>query len=130
MRLELAPFNIHVVNLMTGSVKSNGFSNAPTFALPPTSIYNIAKADIEEIMTNGDLSNGADAAAWADGVVRALGKRNPPHLVWGGQFATQMWFASLFPVGFWDSVLKKATGIQILEQKIKEKGGLGKVKLL
>ena len=130
MRLELAPFGIRTVNLMTGSVVSNGWSNAPTFALPPTSIYNVAKADIERIMSDGELSNGVDTATWAEGVVRTLNQRDPPHWVWGGQYTTQMWFASLFPIGFWDRMVKKVTGIQLLEQKIKEQGGLGKVKLL
>ncbi|KAI1777843.1 IBR finger domain protein [Hypoxylon cercidicola] len=123
LRLELGPFGIKVFNLMTGSVNSNIWDNAPPITLPPASLYNVAKEAIEKFMAGGDIAAaGTDPAVWADQVVRDLGKRNPPRWIWRGRYTSQMRMMSVFPVGFWDGMVKSMSGIAVLEQKVKEQG--------
>ncbi|KAI4858885.1 putative estradiol 17 beta-dehydrogenase [Hypoxylon rubiginosum] len=129
LRLELAPFGIRVVNLMTGSVKSSIWDNAPAITLPPASLYNIAKEAIEKFMGGANVANGTDPNTWAEGVVHDLGRRNPPHWIWRGQFASQARMISWLPIGFLDKMVKGISGVAVLEQKIKEQGGIRKINL-
>lgn len=130
MRLELAPFGIKVINMLTGSVQSTFFDNTPSATLPPTSVYNVAKETIEKVMSGGETaSSGTDRVQWAERVVKDLSKPNPPYWVWRGKFATQVRMAMFLPIGFMDGMIKRLTGIDVLERKIKEQGGPSKIKL-
>lgn len=120
LRLELEPFNIKVINLMTGSVRSTFHDNAPTATLPPTSLYNVAKETVEKAMSGANAANGSDPDAWADQVVKDLSKRNPPYWVWQGKFALLVRIASHLPVGILDSSMKTMVGLDKVEQKVKE----------
>ncbi|KAK7946586.1 dehydrogenase [Apiospora aurea] len=123
LRLELAPFGIRVINMLTGGVKSTFFDNAPTATLPPGSLYNVAKEAVETAMAGEDTAaNGTESSVWADSVVKDLSRPNPAHWVWRGRHATEVRLASLLPVGTLDGVIKKISKIDVLEQKIKEKG--------
>ncbi|KAK5626609.1 hypothetical protein RRF57_002324 [Xylaria bambusicola] len=129
LRLELEPFNIKVINLMTGGVRSTFHSNAPDAKLPPTSLYNVAKEPVERTMSGADAVNGSDPTQWADEVVKELSKRNPPHWVWKGKFSTIVRIASHLPVGMLDGTMKGLVGLDVVEKKIKEQGGPSKVEL-
>ncbi|KAK5992951.1 Short-chain dehydrogenase PC-15 [Cladobotryum mycophilum] len=56
LRLELAPFGIKVINLMTGSLRSTFHDNAPRATLPPDSLYNIAKETVEKTMSGEEAT--------------------------------------------------------------------------
>ncbi|KAI0532990.1 hypothetical protein GGR58DRAFT_488355 [Xylaria digitata] len=127
LRLELEPFNVKVINLMTGGVRSTFHSNAPDATLPLTSLYNIAKEPVEKAMSGADAVNGSDPSQWADEVVKELSKRNPPHWVWKGKFSTLVRIASHLPVGSLDGSMKGMVGLDVVEQKIKEQGGPSKI---
>ncbi|KAI0904734.1 hypothetical protein F4823DRAFT_633729 [Ustulina deusta] len=129
LRLELEPFNIKVINLMMGGVRSTFHSNAPDATLPPTSLYNAAKETVEEAMSGAGAVNGSDPAQWADEVAKELSKRNPPHWVWKGKFSTLVRIASHLPVGSLDGLMKRMVGLDVVGKKIKEQGGPSKVKL-
>ncbi|KAK3943814.1 putative IBR finger domain protein [Diplogelasinospora grovesii] len=129
MRLELQPFGIKVINLMTGAVRSTFHNNAPTATLPPTSLYNIAKEAVEKAMSGADAANGADPDQWAQQVVKELGKRNPPYWVWRGKFATLVRILSHLPIGFMDGTMKSMVGLDVVEKKVQEQGGPSKIKL-
>ncbi|KAI1805199.1 putative estradiol 17 beta-dehydrogenase [Daldinia bambusicola] len=130
LRLELAPFGVKVINLLTGSVATNFFENAPTPVLPPNSLYNVAKEAVEKAMRGSNSTEGAtDPDQWAKQVVKDLTRSSPPHWIWRGKFATQVRIASWFPVGYSDGFLKQIANLNILEQKIKEQGGPEKIKV-
>ncbi|PFH62271.1 hypothetical protein XA68_14402 [Ophiocordyceps unilateralis] len=129
LRLELAPFGIKVINLMTGSVRSTFHDNAPQATLPPTSLYNVAKETVERAMSGQEAAaTGADPAKWADQVVSDLGKSNPPHWLWRGKYSTLVRLASFLPVGFLDGSIKSKVGLDVVERKIREQGGSSKIK--
>ena len=124
LHLELAPFGIKVVEIKSGTVKSHFYDNKDVAKLPPNSIYNIARGEIETspIMSgHSDSSQVGDRYEWADHVIKNLLKTNPPRLVWAGHMA---WLVPIlttfFPTSFMDNMMKKNSGIDILEKRIKE----------
>ena len=124
LRIELAPFGIRVLNLVTGGVKSTFFKNSNDAQLPPESIYNLAKGAIESPMNGKQPGmNKVDAAAWAKLVAKDISQRRPPHLIYRGSQATIARIVSLLPIGTVDRTLKKMSGIDILEQKMQEQSG-------
>lgn len=120
MRLELEPFGIRVINMMTGAVRSGFHNNAPTATLPPTSLYNVAKDAVEKVMSGADADNGADPEQWADLVVKDLSKHNAPYWVWRGKFSLLVRIASHLPVGFLDRSMKTMVGLDVVERKIQD----------
>ncbi len=131
LRLELEPFGIKVINLVTGSVKSNFYQSVPKATLPLNSLYNPAKERIEQTMSSEDQDkNGTDPDKWAESVVKVLNKSNPPHWVFRGGSATLARIAAILPVGLLDSVMKKMVGLDVFERNFKEQGGLEKIKML
>jgi NAD(P)-dependent dehydrogenase (short-subunit alcohol dehydrogenase family) len=130
LRLELGPFGIRVVNLMTGAIKSTFQDNAIKATLPADSPYIIAKEAIEKAMVGGETNaKASDPEVWAAAVVKDFTKSKPPHSVWRGYMATTARPATWFPVGFLDFVVKGLTGLDILEKKkIREQGRVSKLK--
>ncbi|KAE9377503.1 IBR finger domain protein [Stipitochalara longipes BDJ] len=122
MRLELAPFGIKVVNLVTGGVRSTFHANAAHPPLPSTSIYNVAKDAIEKAMSGVDnTAEGSDPVKWAAQVVRSLSKDNPSHWIYLGKWSTTVRLASFLPIGFTDNISKPKVGLDVLEQKLRER---------
>ncbi|KAJ4242820.1 hypothetical protein NW757_011715 [Fusarium falciforme] len=129
LRIELDPFGIRVINLLTGGVKSTFHDNSPHPVLPADSIYNLAKEDIEATMSGKEKGIvKPDATTWANQVAGDLSQRKPPYLVSRGGKAGTARLATLLPIGLTDSTMKKMAGIDVLEKKIQEKGGLEKIK--
>jgi 1-acylglycerone phosphate reductase len=70
LRIELSPFNVKVVNVVTGSVSTKFFDNlAKPPRLPEDSFYSSAKEDVEELM-EGELAskNAMKVEVFAEGV--------------------------------------------------------------
>lgn len=128
MRLELAPFGIKVVNMITGGVKSTFPQNAVKDVLPADSMYSPVKDVIEGIMAGSGMEQAADPVQWAQQVVKDLNKSSPPHWIFRGSYSWALRIASLLPVGLLDSVTKKISGLDVLETRIKEQGGPAKMK--
>ena len=129
LRLELAPFGIKVINLMTGAVRSTFHDNAPRTTLPSTSLYNVAKETVEKTMTGeAATAGGADQIEWAEQVVKDLSKPNPSYWLWRGKYSSLVRMASFLPVGFLDSSIKSKVGLDVVERKLQEQGKASKVK--
>ncbi|KAK5087942.1 hypothetical protein LTR05_002158 [Lithohypha guttulata] len=123
MRLELAPFDIKVVALLTGSVKSNLFNNLPRNPpLPENSIYRVVPGgltmmnDPAKLMTE---ESDMDAQTWAGQVAAELVKVNPPHQIWRGSHATVAKVACHFPVGMFDGQVYQQTKFDEVERALK-----------
>jgi 1-acylglycerone phosphate reductase len=129
LRLELAPFGIKVINLMTGAVRSTFHDNAPNATLPSTSMYNVAKDVVEKAMAGGDAAaNGSDPVKWAEQTVNDLSKTNPSYWLWRGTYSLQVRLASFLPIGFLDSIMKSKVGLDVLERKLQEQEATRKFK--
>jgi NAD(P)-dependent dehydrogenase (short-subunit alcohol dehydrogenase family) len=127
LRLEMQPFDIKVVDLKTGAVKSHFFDNVSSNAavvVPENSPYAAGKDVVEKFMQKGPPAKLMDADVWAKNVVADLSKRGgkgAPVQVWRGAGATSAWFAATFiPVGWLDGTLRKYSGLDEVERRVRE----------
>ncbi|KIW91794.1 uncharacterized protein Z519_07764 [Cladophialophora bantiana CBS 173.52] len=136
MRIELQPFNIHVIDLKTGCVHSNFHANhqGGNAALPEGSIYAPVKEQTESAMRNA-FPIREDPDKWARDVVRdvlrpwqkaATRESTPlPLEIWRGTGAWRTWFynCTFWPVGWWDEWWRKAVGLDLLREKVRRSYG-------
>ena len=118
-RLELQPFGITVVDLRTAIVKANLIKNTEESqqpSLPSASIYQPAKDAVEKAMKQEGFENqGMPAPQWAKLVVGDLSRKTPPPVIWRGESAWLTRFATVLPFGTLDGMVKKLTGLDIVE---------------
>lgn len=129
LRLELAPFGIKVIALLTGSVQSNFFNNLPThnqepqYELPKDSIYRVVPGGLK-MMTETEkcISAGGamDTHVWATQVVGDLTKTSPPHQIWRGTSASIGRIACHFPIGFFDKQMMQTAKLDELEKALSQ----------
>ncbi|KAH8800636.1 hypothetical protein F5884DRAFT_530942 [Xylogone sp. PMI_703] len=123
LRLELLPFNLKVVDLKTGTVKSRFFNNQSGGAkpsLPKDSIYNIAKVDVERVLAGDSIERDMiDSDQWAEQVVADLLGRSPSLQIWKGGHAFMTWFArSFLPFTYFDSILWKMGALDVVKKNL------------
>jgi 1-acylglycerone phosphate reductase len=94
MRNEFAPFNVKVVTIVTGGVKSNFFDNAAVIPVPESSPYFPIREAIEKrTFLAGHKDMPGDE--YAKKVVNDL-LSGPRPLLWRGALATLIWFIRCF----------------------------------
>lgn len=103
LRMELQPWNINVVNLKTGAVRSNMTSNRVVNSvdkpkLPPGSLFQVAREKVERFMEGNSADAGVPAEEWASMVVKHLNKPTPPQYIWGGTYSTAAWVMQFIPL--------------------------------
>ncbi|KAL2785086.1 IBR finger domain protein [Aspergillus keveii] len=126
MRLELEPFDIKVLNLVTGAVRSTFHVNAPRPQLAANSLYAVARETVERAMDNEHDEGDTDPSIWARRVVAQVSRRRPPYWVWAGKFSGLVWWGSLFPVGFFDRFMKRMVGLDVVERNVKAQRARGR----
>ncbi|KAI6082324.1 putative short-chain dehydrogenase/reductase [Hypoxylon rubiginosum] len=110
LRVELAPLGVRFVTLVTGSVRTRLFDNAPS-KVPEGSLYGPVAASIE---TREFLKEARwmEADVFARKVVGDLLRPKPKLNIWRGGLATITWFLSwLGWEGMLDSALIKGMGL-------------------
>ncbi|KAF2493741.1 NAD(P)-binding protein [Lophium mytilinum] len=125
LRLELQPFGITVVDLRTAIVKTNLVKNlneAKQPSLPDGSIYEPAREVVEKALRQEgfDENAGMKAEEWARLTVLDLLKKNPPNVIWRGDSAWLTRLAAVLPFGMFDGMVKKLTGLDVVEQIIRK----------
>ena len=124
LRLELAPFDVTVILVLAGGVKTKFSANLPTVTLPETSVYAPAKENIEFALKGGVVEGSrVDVDVFAEKVVKnALKKRPETHLVLGGS-ATLLWVLATFLWHtIWDTVFAHFWKVGEVTKKIKAAG--------
>ncbi|KAH8795516.1 putative short-chain dehydrogenase/reductase [Hyaloscypha finlandica] len=119
LRIELSPFNVKVVNIVTGSVLTRFMENLAS-RLPPNSLYSPAKKEVEELML-GELAleNAMKVEAYAEGVASNALKSNPKKIQWIGGETFLIWLGDTFANGKQDLILPRATNLGIVQRKIR-----------
>ncbi|KAI0102869.1 hypothetical protein GGR51DRAFT_273536 [Nemania sp. FL0031] len=110
LRIELAPLGIGCVTVMTGSVRTKLFENAPS-NVPEQSFYSAVASKIEsrEFLKNAQW---VDADEFAKQVVRDLLKSKPKLDIWRGGLATvASWLAWFGWEGMLDSAMLKGNNL-------------------
>jgi 1-acylglycerone phosphate reductase len=119
LRVEMQPFDIKVVDLKTGGVKTHFYENA-TSQIPDTSAYHIGKDIAEKFMRSGVAVEPVESEIWAGKVVRELSKRSPPRQIWLGKGGTGAWFLTNFVPKTWvDGRVRKYSGLAEIEERIR-----------
>ncbi|KAF2432016.1 short chain dehydrogenase/reductase [Tothia fuscella] len=93
LRVELAPFNVKVITIVTGGVKSNIARTDRT--LPQDSIYLPISAEYVR-RTKHSQEVGMPNEKYAAQVVSGVLKRRPRRNIWAGYGAWMIWVASTF----------------------------------
>jgi short-subunit dehydrogenase len=97
LRLELAPFGVRVLTIVTGIVATSFKANVPTVVLPDSSLYKPVASKIEGISNGSNIKNPMASDVYAEAVVKDVigGKTGQ---VWRGGDARLAKFAkSFFP---------------------------------
>lgn len=120
-RMELAPFDVSVLAIVTGAVKTHFFENLQAVELPVGSRYEPAREEIEQVLRGGGENNEAvDVDVFAGQVVRNALSRRPKKHLWVGGSSFFLW--SLYTFGWetvWDLVMRVNFGLDVVERKIR-----------
>jgi hypothetical protein len=71
---------------------------------------------------DGFVELGIPANEWAKHVVQDLLKKKPPANIWRGARAFLVWIGTFLPHGMLDTAVKKASGFDVVEQKVRKQG--------
>ncbi|KAL3419754.1 short chain dehydrogenase [Phlyctema vagabunda] len=121
LRLELAPFDINVILVVTGAVKTRFLQNQPPVTLPNDSYYAAAREEIEFAAEGGVVKSMAvDVDRYAEKVVRNALKKNPSTRQHAGGGATLMWLVFVL---IWHRIsemgISRKWGVPKVARKIK-----------
>jgi len=118
IRVELAPFNIKVTTIVTGSVKSN---IAKPRTLPEDSLYRPMEDLYQSRRLNTSQQNAMDTAEYAKQVVAEALAKSPRAWVWGGTKTWPCWFIDTFlPKTVFDTILSKMFGLDQFTARLKQ----------
>lgn len=126
LRLELHPFGIKVIALMTGNVRSKFFDNLESTGasqLPEDSIYRVVPGGLKMMTNPKDTfkpSDATDADVWAGEVVKDLSRTSPPHQIWRGTNANLLRFACHLPIGMLDKNMIALTKLDEVYSAVKQ----------
>ncbi|KAF2193400.1 putative short-chain dehydrogenase/reductase [Zopfia rhizophila CBS 207.26] len=121
MRIELSPWGVKAILVVTGVVKTKFFDNLPdTPCLPHTSLYYDAKDEIEPVMAGAEIEkDGIDVDIYAEAVVSNALKSNPKKHQWVGGSAFTIWSVSTFGWStIWDLLLPSLVKLLTVIKKI------------
>ncbi|KAJ7167212.1 NAD-P-binding protein [Mycena crocata] len=92
-RVELAPFNVKVLNILSGGVKSNISRGG---GIPDDSLYKGMEDLYQEKRINASQRSAMPAAAYARIVVAESMKAKPRAWIWAGHNSFLVWFMDTF----------------------------------
>ncbi|KAI9725557.1 MAG: hypothetical protein M1828_003045 [Chrysothrix sp. TS-e1954] len=125
LRLELAPFGVRAIDLRTGRVASNFHANRSESdnELPASSVYNVAKAEIEKYLSNAGVTeeDATPQVPWASSVVAALRNDKAPSQIWKGKFSFMSWLGGCFLPSTWKDVFFTRFGhLDLVKQRVQQ----------
>ncbi|TVY19437.1 Short-chain dehydrogenase cctT [Lachnellula arida] len=117
LRLELSPFKVNVLSVVTGAVQTKGLTYFDDFKLPPDSLYKSIEETIFARAHGGGSPKRMDVAEYANRVVSTIIKGSS-NKTWPGPVAGFIKFASgYFPTWLMDKLFTRGTGVDILLKK-------------
>ncbi|KAI0817180.1 putative hydroxybutyrate dehydrogenase [Xylaria sp. FL0064] len=122
LRLEMAPFGVNVVEVVTGGVKSNGQTYFGDFQLPPQSLYKAIESTVALRAQGKEGMERMETSQYADAVVDdilngAVGR------IWHGVFADRVKMsttATQIPQSAMDAGAVMGTGLDVVGPAVEE----------
>ncbi|RHZ49178.1 SDR family oxidoreductase [Aspergillus thermomutatus] len=114
LRLEMAPFGVRVLSVVTGAVRTNGQAYFDDLQLPEDSLYKPIEETVAARARGEDGVARMPAEEYAGHVVRAItaGRQGK---FWCGNMAGSVWFGSTYlPQWMMDTGMAKGTGLDQL----------------
>jgi 1-acylglycerone phosphate reductase len=100
LRLELAPFGVKTVTVVTGPVKSLVHTNTDMWKMPVNSRYSQIEDTITKRSTGDDGAPRMDTMRYAEGVVSKLLSGGSVKFWYGENVGIIKWLASWLPTSF------------------------------
>jgi 1-acylglycerone phosphate reductase len=100
LRLEMAPFDVKTISIITGAVKSNSHTRYESWSLPETSLYTSIQPDFINRASGNDGAPRMDAHQYAEGVVTKILNGNHSKF-WYGASAMVVKFATSWVPTSW-----------------------------
>ncbi len=118
LRMELAPFGIHVVSIQPGGVRSSFGEHAEeAIRLPENSLYQPVEAGIRARAQAGQ-QGATPADEFVVPVVEALLQQTPPRVIRGGANSVRLPLLKRWlPAATFDAKLSKMFGLEALSKK-------------
>ncbi len=117
LRVELAPFDVNVMVVVTGGVQSN--ITRTHRELPEDSLYHPLAAEYQRRQLHSQ-EGAMEATVYAAGVVKAALKAKPANSLWRGNQAWNVWLLlTLMPRKFWDYYFTKVFNLTKLSKVFK-----------
>jgi len=115
LRMELAPFRIHVVTIQPGGVRSSFGEHAKeAMRLPEDSIYRAAESGIRARAQAGQ-QGAMPADVFVVPLVKSLLRDPPPRIIRGGTHSVRLpLMKRLLPAALFDAKLSKVFGLDAL----------------
>jgi len=118
LRVELDPFNIKVITVITGGVRSNITINNHV-DLPEDSLYDLMRDLFYERRVGRSQKGPWPAGAYALKVVQQSLRSSPPAQIWAGKYCWRTWL--LWTFGWhtiWDRILSYTFGLGIFKARL------------
>ncbi|KAK5988569.1 Short-chain dehydrogenase srdE [Cladobotryum mycophilum] len=114
LRLELEPFGVEVIEIVTGFVQSNILHHG--FITPKDSLYLPILSTVKEFKVRGN-NTGMKGEDYARSVVSKLMANNTAIEIWEGKLAWKLWFLVTFlPLSFFNRILYKQYNLGLLKR--------------
>lgn len=108
LRLELSPFGVDCICVVTGAIKTRFFDNSAGIKLPADSLYGPGKDIIESTAAGSHIKDFMNVDVYAEEVVKNALKTNPKKVQWLGGSSWVIWFAGTF---FWSTIWVSITDL-------------------
>ncbi|KAK7754269.1 hypothetical protein SLS62_003847 [Diatrype stigma] len=118
LRLELSPFGVSVVTIMTGIVNTHFHANEPDFILPEGSRYEPIKEIVTSWATGESKPSGGSAEQFAESILGDIVGDGKGGVVWRGRYAgSTRFFVNWLPTWCQDLGAYLGYGLKELAQK-------------
>jgi 1-acylglycerone phosphate reductase len=123
LRLELSPFGIKVVEILSSTVKSNINSNEQNPGVSKKSLYYCAHEWLDQLL-RGDWTDATDipAETWAKRIAAVLSQRTLPNKIWVGPYSSTVWFGSCLPEFVLQAIQRSIARMDVVEKSIQNYG--------
>ncbi|KAI1451265.1 NAD(P)-binding protein [Annulohypoxylon moriforme] len=119
LRLELAPFHVKVLSVVTGALKTKGQSHFDDWKLPEGSLYTPVESTIKDRARGQEGAPRMEAADYAKRVVSEIINGRTGKFWYGASAGMVKFGTTWLPTSFMDSGVQIKTGLDVLAEQNK-----------